>query len=77
MQNLVSEVVVPYQWDIQFFLVKNFKPCLDIMSELFSVNRDIIFVHPIGVENWSLQCVISVYIWKMANCNFVDIFVSP
>lgn len=44
-----------HQWNVQLLLMEHLQSCLNIVSQLFLVYREIVLREPVAVQNWSRQ----------------------
>lgn len=54
-----------------------FLPCFDVMPELLSVDWDVVLVHPVGIEDGTLEGQLAVDVGEVADGNLVDVLHRP
>ena len=47
------------------------------MPELLPIDRDVVLVHPVGVEDWALQGLLPVDVGKVGNGSLIYFLHSP
>ena len=56
---------------------REFLPCFDVVPEFLSVDWDVVLVHPVGVEDRTLEGLLAVDVREVAHGNLVDVLHRP
>lgn len=63
--------------NIKMLKSKHLKPGFNVVSQLFSVDRNVVLRQPVAVQNWSTKSSSSVHSWEMFQGHNIDVFVCP
>ncbi len=76
-KNMVEHRVKHDKRHVELFFIELFKPCLDVVFELFLANADIVLVQISSEVNWPFQCFSVVNSWEPLLGNCVNRSVTP
>jgi len=76
-QHVVKDFIEQHQWHVQFFFIEYLKPGFDVVSQFFSVDRNVVLRQPVAVQDWSTQSGGFVHSWEMFQGHDIDVFVRP
>lgn len=76
-QHMVENVIIEYQWHVEFLFVKHPETGLHKVPQCIPFDRQVILGCPVGVKDRSTESETAIDRREMPNGHFIDQFVRP